>query len=129
MAKVTDWALYAPYFTESEFRCKHTDLCNVDKQFLDRLLALRLEYGKPMRITSGYRDARHPIEARKTKPGAHATGKACDVACTPQDAFRLISLAIKHGFTGIGVSQRADQPRFIHLDTIEGAPRPNFWSY
>jgi zinc D-Ala-D-Ala carboxypeptidase len=129
MAKVTDWAPYAPYFTEAEFRCKHTGFCNIDKQFLDRLLALRLEYAKPMRITSGYRAPEHPIEAAKARPGAHATGQACDVACASQDAFVLISLAIRHGFTGVGVSQRADRPRFIHLDTIVGKSRPNIWSY
>lgn len=29
---------------------------------------------RPMRVTSGYRHPTHPIEAKKAKPGEHASG-------------------------------------------------------
>ena len=96
-----------------------------------RLQNLRMAYGRPMKITSGYRDKSHPIEAKKSEPGAHSTGHACDVAVRGYDALRLVQLAIVHGFTGIGVQQKGDV-RFIHLDDLkdsDGFTRPTIWSY
>jgi len=97
-------------------------------EFLSKLQALRMAYGAPMRITSGYRCSEHPIEAKKMKPGAHASGCACDVAVDGQQAHQLLKLAFELGFTGIGVNQKTSG-RFIHLDTLTEAPRPNVWSY
>lgn len=125
-----DWREY-PNFHESEFRCKHTGLCEMDPAFMRRLQLLRTHYKKPMAITSGYRHATHPTEAKKAKPGAHATGRACDVAVRGEDAHKLIGLAIALGFTGIGVQQKG-ATRFLHLDDLPngaGFPRPTVWSY
>lgn len=98
---------------------------------MDRLLALRLAYGKPMPISSGYRDKTHPIEAKKVTTGTHTTGRACDVAVTGKDAYRLVELAYQYGFTGIGINQKGSS-RFVHLDDCgpaAGRPRPTMWSY
>ncbi len=127
---MVNWADYAPYFREYEFRCKHSGKCEMDNEFMSKLLALRLTYG-PMTITSGYRDKTHPREAKKDAPGAHTTGKACDVAVQGKDAYRLLKLALAQGFTGIGVQQKGEG-RFIHLDICADSPtmtRPNCWSY
>lgn len=125
---VTDWTRY-PNFSADEFRCKHTGLCNMDQGFMARLQQLRSAYGRPMRVTSGYRHPTHPIEAAKSAPGAHTTGRAVDIACNGQQAFALVKLAIEHGFTGVGISQRAGVARFIHLDDLDWPIRPNIWSY
>ncbi len=95
---------------------------------MNKLQALRSAYGKPMTITSGYRCSKHPIEAKKAKPGAHASGCACDIAVVGADAHRLLKLAFQMAFTGIGVQQKGNG-RFIHLDTLEGGLRPSVWSY
>jgi len=125
-----NWADY-PNFTEGEFRCKHTDKCEMDAAFMEKLQKLRTAFGKPMRITSGYRDVTHPIEAAKEAPGAHATGHAADVAVVGADALRLVHLAVMYGFTGVGVQQKGSG-RFIHLDDLtvhDNFPRPMIWSY
>lgn len=122
-----DWNKY-PNFSESEFACKHCGKTEMDPQFMATLQQLRTAYGKPMKITSGYRCAEHPFEARKSSPGAHNMGIACDVAVSGQDAYQLIQLAFVFGFTGIGVNQKGSG-RFIHLDTWREGPRPNVWSY
>ena len=122
-----DWALY-PNFSKKEFDCTHCGANQMTPAFMAKLQALRTKYGKPLRITSGFRCAQHPIEARKIKPGAHASGCACDVGVDGQEAHRLLKLALVAGFTGIGVNQKTSG-RFIHLDTLEEAPRPNVWSY
>ncbi len=124
-----DWSKY-PNFSESEFKCSHTGKAPMHPDFMERLQKLRTAYDKPMKITSGYRDKTHPIEAKKAAPGAHASGRAADVSIRGADAVELLKLALELGFTGIGVQQKGDG-RFIHLDDIEDGslPRPMLWSY
>jgi uncharacterized protein YcbK (DUF882 family) len=124
-----NWQDY-PNFTEAEFRCRHTGKCEMHPEFMARLQRLRLAYGKPMKITSGYRDRSHPVEARKVATGAHAMGRAADVAVIGADAIRLLVLAAEMGFTGLGVQQKGEG-RFIHVDDVPGTvlSRPAIWSY
>ena len=122
-----DWSSYQN-FSAKEFDCSHCGKNEMQPDFLQKLQTLRNVYGKPMRITSGYRCPEHPIEAKKANPGAHSSGCACDVAVDGQQAYELMKHAFALGFTGIGVNQKTSG-RFIHLDTLEELPRPNVWSY
>ena len=125
-----DWSK-SKYFKESEFVCSHTGKCEMESEFIARLNQLRNAYGKPLTISSGFRDPTHPVEAIKKSPGAHTTGQACDILIDRGNAFRLLSLAFVSGFTGIGVNQKGGA-RFLHLDTLENSasrPRPTIWSY
>jgi zinc D-Ala-D-Ala carboxypeptidase len=121
------WELY-PNFKKSEFDCTHCGKNAMTPEFMGKLQALRNAYGKPMRVTSGYRCPQHPIEAKKATPGAHASGCAADIGVEGRDAHALLKQAFMMGFTGIGVQQKGTG-RFIHLDTLEGGLRPNCWSY
>ena len=126
-----DWNQF-PNFSASEFRCQHTGTDGMDEDFVRCLQQLRTIYGKGMVISSGYRSAEHPIEARKPNgPGAHESGKAADIAIYGADALELLTLALQSGlFTGIGVAQKGSLgSRFLHLDTLEGGNRPTIWSY
>ena len=122
-----DWGLY-PNFKSEEFDCSHCGKNEMKPEFMGKLQAFRIQYGKPMRITSGYRCPEHPLEAKKSKPGAHASGLACDVGVDGQEAYEILKLAFQLGFKGVGVNQKGTG-RFIHLDTLEETPRPNVWSY
>jgi zinc D-Ala-D-Ala carboxypeptidase len=125
-----------PNFSRGEVACQHCGRAEMDEDFMWRLQDLREAYGRPMKITSGYRCPEHPIEARKTSPGTHSTGRAVDVAVSRGEAYSLLRLAIRMGFTGIGVQQKGDG-RFLHLDDIHSKedfngkkfPRPTIWSY
>ena len=122
---------YGAYFSEKEFICSHTGKVAMDQNFLDRLNELRGLYGKSLRVTSGFRDVTHPIEARKQTPGAHTTGQAADLAVRGADAYKLLEIALSLKFSGIGVAQKGSG-RFIHLDTLITTgtrPRPTVWSY
>lgn len=123
-----DWTRW-PNFSEPEFACKHTGLCDMDPHFLDCLQSLRSLLGVPLAVSSGYRHPMHPVEAGKNAPGAHSKGCAADLPCDGQLAFKILALAPGLGFTGIGVSQRPGRARFVHLDTWAQPPRPNVWSY
>ncbi len=125
-----DWTKY-PNFSEQEFECSHTGQCHMQPEFMEKLQALRTEYGKPMRINSGYRHWSHPVEAKKGhRNGEHVQGMCADIGITNPDAFLLMGLAIKHGFTRIGVSQSSKGGRFLHLGLgAPGLPEPALWSY
>jgi len=122
-----DWSRY-PNFKADEFKCSHCGDNEIKEELLDKLQALRSRYGKPMRITSGYRCPRHPIEAAKSAPGPHSSGLACDVGVEGADAHKLLGLALDAGFKGIGVQQKGTG-RFLHLDLLNAPNRPTLWSY
>lgn len=122
----------SPYFTKEEMRCQcGCEQDGMHSEFMEKLTSLRADWGQPMVVTSGYRCPNHPIEAKKAKPGAHASGRAVDIAIQGEDAYKFLCTALGHGFNGIGVNQKGSA-RFIHLDDLtrdEGWPRPNVWSY
>ena len=122
-----NWGKY-PNFKRTEFECSHCGAEGVQEKLIEKLQALRLEYGKPMRITSGYRCPDHPVEARKAASGAHTTGKAADIAVEGRQAHELLRQALDMNFKGIGVQQKGTG-RFIHLDDWIAPNRPTVWSY
>lgn len=61
-------------FTRQEMQCKETSECRMIMSFMDRLEALRIEYNKPMIVTSGYRSRYYSAEQKKTRASTHAMG-------------------------------------------------------
>lgn len=112
------------YFSLYEFNCSFTGNNEMDEDFLIKLDALREACGFPFHITSGYRDPEgHPIEAKKAKGGTHAQGIAADIKVNNgAEKYKIISEAMKMGFTGIGIAKT-----FIHVDTRTSTPV--VWSY
>jgi zinc D-Ala-D-Ala carboxypeptidase len=103
----------------------------MDDNFMTKIEALRHDLNVPFTVTSAYRCPDHPIEAAKKSPGAHASGRAIDIACQGDKAYVILEGALRMGLTGIGVNQKGGS-RFIHLDDLEdeqGRPRPWVWSY
>ncbi len=105
-----------PNFSVAEMKCKATGELEMDENFMDKLQALRLKYGKAMHVTSGYRSKQHPNEINKAKGGWHTLGMAVDIRCHSDVAWDIVAEAMRLGFHGIGVSQKNGLPRFIHLD-------------
>ena len=121
------------YFSVDELKCKGTDECEKDEEFMEKLEALRHEFNEPMIVSSGYRHESYNQVIRGAKNSPHLYGKAVDIVISGKSAYRLMKLSIEHGFTGIGVSQRGPhEKRFLHIDTMENSdthPRPWIWSY
>lgn len=128
MGQITD------HFSENEMKCKGSGDCAMQPQFMDALESIRVELGKPMVVTSGYRCPEYNDEVSSSGlTGPHTTGKAVDILCTGGVTMEIMRLAIKYGMTGIGVSQKGDHAkRFLHLDMLPhntSKPRPWVWSY
>lgn len=119
-------------FKKDEFKCHHCGAYAMRPDFMDKLQALREEYCRPMKISSGYRCSKHNAAVSTTGlTGPHTQGCAVDILCYGRNAFDLVHLAIVYGFTGIGINQKGDiDKRFIHLDTIRDSNGfPRIWSY
>ena len=120
-------------FSREELKCSFSGECQLEEDALEKLQALRDEWGKPIRLSSAYRSAENPRErTKKTGPGYHHGvngngGQAFDVLIAGEDVVPFIALAIKHGFRGIGVNQKGEwNQRFIHIDTRD---KYACWSY
>ncbi len=103
----------------------------MNKIFLDRLQRIRGIYGRPIRITSGFRCPVHNDKVSNTGlVGPHTTGRAADVGVALEDAFDLTAIAFTQGISGFGFKQKGPhEKRFIHLDDLEVGPRPRIWTY
>jgi len=121
------------YFSIDELKCKGTDECNMDEDFMKRLVDLRHEFNEPMIISSAYRHISYNQVIGGVKNSPHLYGKAVDVLVSGKAAYRLMKMAMEHGFTGIGISQKGPhEGRFLHIDTMDNSdihPRPWIWSY
>ena len=121
------------FFSDNELKCKGTNEIHMDEEFMEKLVAIRDKLNLPMTITSGYRSKEHNESIGGANNSPHLHGKAVDIACYGEKAYKIVQLALAEGFTGIGVKQKgAHGARFIHIDTMEVGPlvnRPWIWSY
>lgn len=122
-----------PNFGPGEFACTHTQKLQMEDFFLDFVQNIRNDLDGPLVISSGFRDATHPVEAGKERPGTgtHCLGIACDVVCEGGNALRILNHAYLNLVQGVGV-QQAGKGRFLHLDLARpdtNRPRPHLWSY
>ena len=124
---IKDWKKYKN-FSKEEFDCSHSGENLMQTELLDKLQELRDLYGKPLRVTSGYRHPTHPIERVKSAPGPHTTGLAVDLGVQGADAYKVLAWAFQLGFSGLGV-QHTGSVLFINFDLIKSSLRPTVWSY
>ena len=122
------------HFLDHELGCKcGCKKLEMDVLFMEMLEELRECFSKPMQLSSAFRCAAHNVAVSSTGFfGPHTTGQAVDVLVSGEDALLLVGLALKTGFTGIGVKQRGShRSRFIHLDNLSAPDflRPWIWSY
>ncbi|MCA9233254.1 MAG: DUF882 domain-containing protein [Planctomycetales bacterium] len=121
-----------PHFSDGELMCKCGCELLPEQDFMDKIEALRVAYGRSMTVTSAARCPEYNAKVSGTgRTGPHTTGRAIDIAIDRKAAWELLSLAVQFGFTGIGVQQKGGG-RFLHFDDLPnapGQPRPTIWSY
>ena len=125
-----------PHFTQDELKCKGTGLCNMDEVFMELLEQIRLAYGRPIWVNSGYRDPSYNDKISSTgRTGPHTHGKAADLRLYGDDATIVAKIAKELGMTGFGWQQKGEyKSRFLHVDnltSVESKPgkRPWVWTY
>jgi len=119
------------YFKLEEFNSPDlpgsgSQMCPV---FLFALDHARELYGKPMKITNGFRTKEYGklLQQRgyevATK-SAHYVGAAADIACSDVDLIEMLNACWEVGFRRFGIMGGA-----IHVDSDATKPRPTMWDY
>jgi uncharacterized protein YcbK (DUF882 family) len=115
---------------ELECKCGCGQVIN-DELFLYNLQRLRDLYGEPITISSGFRCPEYnaKVSPRTGAAGPH-TIAAVDIPVYGHRAYRMLEIAFKLGFRGIGINQKGEiNQRYIHLDMMISDFRPRVWSY
>lgn len=98
-------------FTPKEIACSCCGEMYLDAAPMDALQKLRDTLGKPVRINSGHRCAKHNVEVGGKGSSMHLT-IAFDCHCPKPEQKAFILTAIEAGFTGIGGNYK----NFVHVD-------------
>jgi len=97
----------------------------MDPKLLDMIDEAREIYGKPIRVTSGYRTEAHNRKVGGVDSSSHLKGLAIDVACVrSDDRFKMLNALLEVGFNRIGVAGT-----FIHVDIDKDKSQNVIWTY
>ena len=104
----------SPNFKMSEFKCKcGCSTFKLDSELIDKLQALRVKVGKPVRILSAYRCVNHNRSIGGATNSQHLYGTAADIAITGMTVDQIAKAAEEVGFDGIG---KYPKQNFVHCD-------------
>ena len=91
-----------------------------DHDFIQKISALRQLYNKPIFVNCSFRSVAFDNSKGRSGNSYHCLGRAFDIkVSSDEERFKLVSLALKVGFNGIGIYSN-----FIHLDN---RPAPVLW--
>ena len=109
------WANFKPH----ELSSNGNGAVQIEKRALDRLQALRTEWGEPIILSSAYRDPAYNKQIGGATNSYHVQGQAFDIPVRGWDIDkrrRFVALAYKHGFRGFGGYDKNGKANFIHID-------------
>lgn len=116
-----------PHFKISELCCKHcgkgADI--LQPALLAALERVRIRFGQPMRVTSGYRCALHNAEIGGAKFSAHKEGKAADIADSKGELAAMLTPEVCAEL-GIWIEHPGATRGWVHI-TIRPAATRWFW--
>ena len=108
------------YFTEKELACKATGVVQLAPGFGDKLVNLRMVYGRPMIVNSCCRSAAHNANVGGNARSLHVydtpfwpTGGTCAIDISMKDATgraELVRIALERNWW-VDISET-----FVHLD-------------
>ena len=113
----------SPHFHATEFTCRCGDCyvqC-VDLGLIESLELLRIQFSKPIFITSGFRCFYHNRASGGSTNSLHLSGLAADIKINGIDT-ETIYMKAKSLFKGLGLAKS-----FLHVDKRLGEPA--FWTY
>ena len=110
--RLNDFKL-SEHFNLMEFQCPCCHTALLQPRLVLMLEALRIRWGLPLIINSGYRCAKHNIEVGGAKNSLHRRGLAADVRMAAEEQERFRSAALSEGFAkALAYPSRG----FIHLE-------------
>lgn len=104
------------YFSPDEIKSKGNGGLLIDYQAMAALDAFRHHVGKPIIVSSGYRDPIHNTKVMSQPTSLHRQGRAFDINIRGLDPIETARIARAYGWPGIGLYNS-----FVHLD--DASPR------
>lgn len=105
------------HFSAAELDCPHCGKCVMQPAFMAKLEQLRVAYGKPITINSGYRCPEHNKAVGGAPKSYHMQGRAADIAVpNKSERYKLVKIAMQLGFAGIEISKA-----HLHVDNRDQA--------
>ena len=96
----------------------------MSRGFLLTLDKIRADYGKPLRVNSGYRSMEHNLKIGGRVGSSHCKGMAVDLHCNNSgDRTLLLAAIYKAGIVRVGIAKT-----FIHID-IDNNKGAACWLY
>ncbi len=114
-------------FDVPEFVCHGIGCCTtvyIDEQLVNFLQMIRDHFGKPVKITSGYRCPKHNKSVNGATASRHAKGQAADIVVEGVAPAEVAKYAESIGIKGIGLYETAKDGFFVHIDT---RTNKSFW--
>ena len=113
------------HFSLHEFACNCCGANDISEKLVSRLEMVRLMYGKPMRINSGYRCKKANQAANSSETSSHLIGEAADIGCTNSKARDRLVVFLRTQFQRMGIHKQ-----FIHVDISDDKKvSPCLWVY
>jgi uncharacterized protein YcbK (DUF882 family) len=119
------------YFSSSELDCScgNCEVQYIEEGLLEKLDEVREQYGKPVRVNSGYRCPAHNKAIGGKENSSHTSGLAADIApeLTTLDELDTLYDICYNVFDNIGDGRLKG---FIHVDDREKKPTgKRLWMY
>lgn len=116
------------FFPAKELKCK-CGKCNggeMNDAFMAKIIQLRLNYNKPILLSSAFRCVEHNKLVSDSTKSAHCLGRAVDIYVNSGNKYEILRLAILLGFKRMGFGKS-----FMHLDdmTEEEGYLQVWWTY
>lgn len=110
---------HCTHFSPQELECRcGCGGISIDIKLIDALNHLRIRFGRPVVINSGYRCLNHNRAINGAKSSPHMIGCAVDVkAITSATRYKMLDVLFAYGIRRIGLGST-----FIHFDTAQGEP-------
>lgn len=120
--------MISPHISKAEYRCKccgtmppafkGSEMPNCYEWFFEDFEDIRLEYGKPIPISSGYRCPVHNQIIGGELISAHLWGLALDLDCASIKEVEDLQLVVEAIHPELRMGIYKDTGTFIHIDSI-----------
>ena len=105
-------------FKVKEFRCKDgSDYILIDSGLVNILQKIRSYFGKPVTISSAYRNATYNKKIGGASGSLHVKGMAADIVVSGIAPAEVAKYAESIGVKGIGLYETDRDGYFVHVDT------------
>ena len=108
------------HFSSNEFDCHGSGCCSstlINEKLVQYLEQIRMHFGRPITITSGYRCITHNRNVGGATGSRHSKGDAADIVVQGVTPRTVAQYAESIGILGIGLYETASDGYFVHIDT------------